>query len=101
MSVYLLAAIDKRDLETYSKYEAGGFESIAKYGPKGLEALAVCDAPKLVEGELPGHRIVLLRFKDQQLLDEWYNSPEYQRALPYRQQAADTKFLITFAGLDG
>jgi uncharacterized protein (DUF1330 family) len=97
MSVYLLGAIDRKDLTTYARYEAKGFESVEKYGAEGL---AVCDTPEVIEGVLPGKRIVLLKFENRAALDKWYKSPEYQAALPLRHAAADTKFIVVFDGLD-
>ena len=61
MPVYLLGAIDRKDLTTYARYEAKGFESVERYGAEGL---AVCDTPEVIEGVLPGKRIVLLKFEN-------------------------------------
>ena len=97
MSIYLLAAIDRKDLETYGLYEKAGFESVAKYN---VEALAVCDTPELIEGKMPAGRFVLLKFKDKAALEKWYKSPEYQKAIPFRQKGGDTKFIVSFNGLD-
>ncbi len=96
MSIYLVAAIDRKDLATYARYEAEGLDSIQKYE---VEALAVCDEPELLEGTLPGERIVLLKFKDRAALDKWYGSPEYQKVVPLRHSAAETKFFVAFDGL--
>ncbi|MCB8877882.1 DUF1330 domain-containing protein [Acidisoma silvae] len=96
MSVYFFAAIDRKDLDIYGQYETAGFESIAKYN---VEALAVTDALELIEGGLPGHRIILLKFDDRAALRRWYDSPEYQRAIPLRHRSADTPVMISFEGL--
>ena len=96
MSVYLLAAVDRKNLDAYKAYEDGGVASVAKYG---IEPLAICDDVKTIEGQAPAQRIVLLRFKDQEALDAWYNSPEYQGVIPIRHANADTPFIVSFAGL--
>lgn len=96
MSVFLLAAVDRKDLEAYKAYEEGGVASVGKYG---VEPLAISDDVHTIEGVAPAQRIILLRFKDQAALDAWYNSPEYQGVIPIRQATADTKFLVSFAGL--
>ena len=96
MSVFLLAAVDRKNLEAYRAYEEGGVASVAKFG---IEALAISDDVNTIEGVAPAKRIILLRFKDQETLDAWYNSPEYQGVLPIRLANADTKFVVSFAGL--
>jgi uncharacterized protein (DUF1330 family) len=96
MAIYLVAAIDRKDLTTYARYEAEGLESIKKYE---VEALAVCDAPELLEGTLPGNRIVLLKFKDRASLERWYRSPEYQKAVPLRHVSGETNFFVAFDGM--
>lgn len=57
------------------------------------------DKVDVLEGTAPGQRIVLLRFKDREALDAWYNSPEYQGVIPIRQANADTAFIVAFEGL--
>ena len=97
MSYYFFGAINREDLETYARYEAAGFDSLHKHG---AEVLAASDHPIKIEGDVPGHRIVLMRFKDREALDAWYSSPEYQAAIPLRHRAADTRFLMAFESLD-
>jgi uncharacterized protein (DUF1330 family) len=97
MAVYFFAAINRHDMETYARYEAEGFSSIEKYG---VEVLAVCDTPQVIETEPPGQRIILLRFPDQAALNAWYGSPEYQAAIPLRHASAETMSLFSFEGVD-
>ena len=96
MAVYLLGAIDRNNLDEYAKYEEGAFISVQKFG---VEALAVSDNIRTIEGEAPAQRIILMKFQDQEALDRWYNSPEYQSVLPIRVANADSKFLVSFEGL--
>lgn len=96
MSVYFLAAIDRHDLDVYARYESAGLASIDKFH---VECLAVSDSPQAIEGIPPAHRIILLRFANQDALEEWYRSAEYQKAIPLRHQSADTKFIFSFESL--
>lgn len=96
MAVFLLAAVDRKNVDAYRGYEEGAFASVTKYG---VEPLAVSDEVDVLEGTAPGKRIVLLRFKDRAALDAWYQSPEYQGVIPIRQANADTPFVIAFEGL--
>lgn len=95
MSVYLIAAVDKTNPKEYAAYETGAAASIQQYG---IEVMVVDDAPKLVEGTLPGSRIVVLRADNQEAMDRWVNSPEYQAVVPVRQAHGRTAFLATCRG---
>ncbi|MDB5971140.1 MAG: hypothetical protein JWQ90_3590 [Hydrocarboniphaga sp.] len=96
MPIYFFAAINRKDLDLYARYEEVGFQSIEKYG---IECLAVSDSPRAIEGDVPAQRIILLRFENQAALQEWYLSPEYQQAIPLRHGSADTSFIFSFEGL--
>jgi uncharacterized protein (DUF1330 family) len=41
----------------------------------------------------------MLRFQSSEQARQWYESPEYQRVLPLRHAAADTRFMTTVKGL--
>lgn len=95
MSVLLIAAVtiyqDADAQERYQGYVRGGMVSLEKYGG---EVLASDEMPELLEGALPGQKIVVIRFRDRAHLDEWYSSPEYQEALPHRWENGDTAFVL-------
>ena len=94
MSHYIVASIAIEDRETYGRYEAGFLEVFAKF--EG-ELVAVSDAPRVVEGEWPYTRAVLLRFPDAAAAERWYASPEYQAIARHRWQAS-TGSIISFDG---
>lgn len=95
MSVYIVASIDVKDWDEYSKYQEGFLDIFVKY--KG-ELLAVSDEPRVVEGEWPFTRAVIIRFPDEAEARRWYDSPEYQ-ALSQHRWRASTGTIITFDGL--
>jgi uncharacterized protein (DUF1330 family) len=95
MSVYIIAALDKHNPKTYAEYVVRGQRSLEPYPDSRV---AADDAPTLIEGVLPAQRFVLLKFKDDAEFDAWYNSDAYQKALPYRQASADTRFLVKVRG---
>lgn len=97
MAAYLLAAISVENVDAYAGYVEKGLAAAEKYQPK---VLALDDNPQLFEGTLPGKRIVLMEFKDEAALQEFYNSEEYQSAIPIRQENADTSFLLCVNGLE-
>ena len=95
MSVLLVAAVtiheDPAEQKRYEGYVAGGIVSLERYGG---EVLASDEMPELIEGSLPGKKIVVIRFRDRDHLQQWYNSPEYQVALPHRLENGDTAFVL-------
>lgn len=101
MSLLMIAAVtihdDPEAQKRYEGYVAGGVLSL---GIHDAEVLASCEAPRLVEGTLPGQKIVVIRFRDQAHFDAWYNSPEYQNVLPIRKSDADTSFVLVAEELD-
>jgi uncharacterized protein (DUF1330 family) len=96
MSVYLIAALTKHDLAKYQEY---GAKSRASLEPFPGSILGVDDSPVLIEGDLPGARMVLLKFANNAAFEEWWNSPEYQAAIPFRHEAAETHFMIKVQGV--
>ena len=64
MPVYIVASIAIEDREEYRKYQDGFLEIFSRY--KG-ELLAVSDSPRVIEGEWPFTRAVILRFPDGQV----------------------------------
>lgn len=90
-----MASIAIEDRELYSKYEAGFGEIFAKY--RG-EIVAVSDEPRVVEGEWPYTRAVLIRFPDDDEARRWYESPEYQALAEHRWSASQGS-IIAVQGL--
>ena len=96
MSAYLIAAIDIENQEVYDEYIRLSGLAIAS---STAVPLVVDDEPRLIEGELPGHRIVVVRFDSEQALDDWYKDKPYQDAVQHRFNGARTDFLISVKGL--
>ncbi len=96
MSGYVLACVDKRDLEIYQKYSAQGFVSL-----QGQDVeVTVAEAPKTLEGQFPGSTLIMLKFKTLDDAQRWYDSDAYQAAIPFRHAAGKTPFVIIFPGMD-
>jgi uncharacterized protein (DUF1330 family) len=90
MSVYIIANITVEDWDEYGKYQEGFLEIFARY--RG-EILAVSDEPRVVEGEWPHTRAVLLRFPDEAEARRWYESPEYQAIAQHRWRASKASII--------
>lgn len=95
MSYYLIGAITVHDLAKYMPYIEGTGVTQEKFGFEGL----AFGSPELIEGTSPAPRMVLLKFKDKDAFDAWYNSADYQSLIPIRWANADTAFLIGMPGV--
>ena len=91
MSSYFMALIDIHDPKRYDQYLAGFDDVFSKY--KG-QVVAVEDAPRVLEGNWPAKRTVLIKFPNDKELRRWYNSKEYQQLANHRKAAAITTAAI-------
>jgi len=91
MSVYFVVqekVTDQEGLDAYSKAAGPTLK-----GVRG-RPLVVDNAVTPVEGEWHGERVVILEFDDEAAFREWYDSPEYQAALPLRMAATDSRGVL-------
>ncbi|WP_164207095.1 DUF1330 domain-containing protein [[Micrococcus luteus] ATCC 49442] len=96
MSAYVVVALEVNEEEQFAEY----VEKVAdSFGLYSVDVLASSSELEVIEGVAPSERIVILRFESPERARSWYSSPEYQRALPLRHAAADTKFMVTVKGL--
>lgn len=91
MSVYFVALISIHDPERYHRYLAGFDAVFEKY--EG-QVVSVEDNPRVLEGEWPADRTVLLRFPDEQALHSWYDSIEYQNLANHRREASVASVVV-------
>ena len=59
MSVYVIVQLNVHDRERYDKYSAALLPILAQFGGSVVVA---DDAPRVIEGEWTGNRVVVLRF---------------------------------------
>lgn len=57
--------------------------------PHGAEILVLEDSSEVIEGSTEMVRTVVIRFESRERAQAWYNSPEYQAALPIRLGASE------------
>lgn len=91
MSHYLIAKIDIVDREEYGLYEAGFMEIFAKHNG---QVLAVDENVKLLEGEWPATRTVLIEFPSEEDAMAWYCSDEYQQLAKHRFASSDGNVIL-------
>lgn len=87
-----------RDAEALGRYSASNRENAATFvGKYGMKPLAVYGANETLEGD-EADGVVLLEFPDMDAAKGWYDSPEYQAAIPDRHKGAHYR-AIMFEGL--
>jgi uncharacterized protein (DUF1330 family) len=95
MAVYLIGAIDIEDEERYVKYIELADSTV---NSNSITPLAVDDAPLVLEGNLPGKRMILMQFDTVEEMNKWYQSEGYRNARQHRLAAATTHFLVALQG---
>ena len=97
MSHYLVASIDIHDPEVYEIYIEKAIAAFRPFVAKQTIVSPRQEAPVVFEGVAPGHLLVT-EFNSMEDIYEFYNSPGYQEAIPYRNAAATTHFYIAVQG---
>jgi uncharacterized protein (DUF1330 family) len=88
MSVYFVVLEKVNDQEGLAAYSKAARPTMA--GMRG-RALVVDNAVTPIEGDWHGERLVILEFEDEAAFREWYDSADYQAALPLRLAATDSR----------
>jgi uncharacterized protein (DUF1330 family) len=85
MAAYVIANVDVKDLvmfEEYRKLVGPTVETFGgKYRVRGGKA-------EKIEGNWEPKRVVVLEFESLERAKQWYNSPEYIKAMEVRHKAA-------------
>ena len=91
MAAYLVGNLKVTNPEGFAKYRELVAQTIADHGGEYI----VADVNSVaVEGN-PDHLSVVLKFDDMEVLQGWYDSPEYQKILALRTD--NSEGIITFA----
>jgi uncharacterized protein (DUF1330 family) len=86
MAAYFIAQYVVKDPKLYAQYQAAGAPTIAAAGG---EVVAFDVAAETIEGTPPGPTTVIVKFESTEAAKAWYDSPEYQAALPKRLAATE------------
>ncbi len=96
MSAYFIANPEILNPEAYEEYRRLAGPIIAKYGGRFLVRGSNA---QLLEGEMPGRRIVVIEFPSVERAKEWYYSPEYQEIVSIRHRHSRTGFGFIVEGV--
>jgi uncharacterized protein (DUF1330 family) len=88
---YVYAEMHPTDLEKYMEYPKLSTPIVREYG--GI-FIVRGGQPKIMEGDRPPGRVVIVEFASPQRAREFYHSPEYQEALKYRQRHANSHLYL-------
>lgn len=94
MIAYVVALVTIKDRGKYAAYEER-FRDVLT--PFGGEILAVEDAARVVEGQWPAPRTVILSFPSEDAAKRWYDSEAYQELVQLRADAAEAAIAILSA----
>ena len=86
MAAYLIGHITIKNHDKWKCYVEGVGNSLIPYG---AEILFRGQRAIVLTGEHPYENTVVIKFPDQSTLQQWYNSAEYQKLIPNRDEAAD------------
>lgn len=85
--VYFIAHITVNDADAYRRYEKGFFPILKPYGARFI---TFDDGVTVLEGERAAGRTVMIEFPSEDVLMEWWNSPEYMELAKLRQASVTT-----------
>jgi uncharacterized protein (DUF1330 family) len=97
MAAYVIAIINVTDPDAYQRYQELAppdgrvLPTIAKYGGRYL---ARGGRSEVLEGEAAAERLVLVEFESYEKAKEWWTSPEYEAAKPFRQRSTTSTIML-------
>lgn len=95
MPAYVVSMMTINDPDTYRQYTDRTPPLVRKYGGRFLTR---GEAFTCVEGQPYDGRLVILEFPSQADVEAWYNDPEYQEAMTFRQAASTMHYLLLQEG---
>jgi uncharacterized protein (DUF1330 family) len=91
MAAYVIGIIDVNDPDAYEHYKELTPPTIARFGGRYI---ARGGRSEVLEGDSGPGRFVLLEFESFEKAKEWWTSPEYEAAKPYRHKSATSTILL-------
>jgi uncharacterized protein (DUF1330 family) len=87
MSAFVIADMEPTDESRFMEYGRKAAEVTRKYGGRPL---VVGGEPRVFEGTVRPHFVVVIEFPTMGDLQRWYDSEEYRALIQLRQRAAKT-----------
>jgi uncharacterized protein (DUF1330 family) len=91
MTAYLVAQVRIHDEEMYRRYREAVPALVDRFGGRFRARGGELD---VLEGAWPLPRLVIIEFPSKDAARLFYESPEYQKILPLRQQASEGNVVL-------
>ncbi|HEY7799292.1 MAG TPA: DUF1330 domain-containing protein [Hyphomonadaceae bacterium] len=91
MPVYTIAQLKFTDIDAYRRYQNAFPAVFARFNAKVLVA---DETPRVLEGDWPRDKVVILAFPDEAEAKRFAMSPEYQEIAKDRKAGADAIVLM-------
>lgn len=91
MTVYTIAQLKFTDIDAYRRYQKAFPAVFAKFNG---QVLAADEAPRLLEGDWPRDKVVILAFPDEAEAARFSASSEYAEIAKDRKAGADAVILM-------
>ncbi len=91
MTVYTIAQLKFTDIDAYRRYQKAFPAVFAKFN---AEVLVADESPRVLEGEWPGDKVVILAFPDEAEARRFGESREYREIATDRKTGADAVVLL-------
>ncbi|GAA2343458.1 DUF1330 domain-containing protein [Dactylosporangium salmoneum] len=91
MTVFALAQIAIHDRQRYQRYVAAFMPVLTQYRGR---LLAADESPRVVEGDWPYQKVILMAFDSREHFEQWSTSPEYREISRDREAATDGVVLL-------
>lgn len=91
MATFIAVHVNFQDPALLKPYQELASPTMA---PHGIRAVAKAVDPQVLEGRAPGRLTVILQADSVAAAEQWFHSPEYQRAAKARRDVADFTAVI-------
>jgi uncharacterized protein (DUF1330 family) len=91
MPVYTIAQLKFTDIDAYRRYQEAFPAVFAKFNARVLVA---DESPRVLEGDWPRDKVVILAFPDEDEAKRFAGSPEYQEIAKDRKAGANAIVLM-------
>ena len=92
MPAYVIASVSEaHDAEALAEYRRRNTEAVAAHGGRFIVRGGEM---QVLEGDWSPLRVVVMEFPDVETARAWYESDQYQAAIPIRQAASTTDIIL-------
>ena len=98
MKAFVVAAETPKDESMFSEYRKAVPATLQAFGGKFIARST--GNLKILEGEWPHSRLVIIEFPSREAAEGWYRSPEYQKIIGLRRSSTISNLVIVEGQID-